>query len=151
MPTIDVQGTPVHYQPTGTGSAVVLLHGGGLDDAQLSWGPLTPLLVGRAMVIAPDLPGFGDSPLGATPPTVAGYASWLAAFLDAVGLPRCVLRTLARRRGRDSHRPRRPRPRLWRTRLRAVRDRPTRTERTPRLARRSQPRHCRSELVGHEA
>ncbi|HJY46734.1 MAG TPA: alpha/beta fold hydrolase [Propionibacteriaceae bacterium] len=91
MPTIDVQGTPVHYQRTGTGSAVVLLHGGGLDDAQLSWGPLTPLLVGRAMVIAPDLPGFGDSPLGATPPTVAGYASWLAAFLDAVGLPRCVL------------------------------------------------------------
>ena len=95
MPMINVQGTPVHYHLTGTGPAVVLLHGGGLDDAQLSWGLLTALLAGRAMVVAPDLPGFGDSSLGATRPTVTGYASWLVAFMDAVGLPRCVLSGLS--------------------------------------------------------
>jgi pimeloyl-ACP methyl ester carboxylesterase len=72
MPTINVQGTPVHYHRTGTGPAVVLLHGGGLDNAHLSWGLFTTLLAGRAMVIAPDLPGFGDSSLGATRPTVTG-------------------------------------------------------------------------------
>jgi len=152
VPTIDVQGTPVHYQRTGTGRAVVLLHGGGLDDAGLSWSPLSPLLVGRALMIAPDLPGFGDSPLGATPPTVTGYAGWLAAFLDAVGLPRCVLGGLSLG-GAVAIRTALEAPHRVTGVLGCAPygNRPTRTRRTPRLARRSQPRRCRSGLVGHEA
>lgn len=91
MPFLTVRDCPVHYDRTGNGPTVVLLHGGGLDSAQLSWAPLTPRLVPHADVIAPDLPGYGGSPLGATPPTVVGYAGWLRAFLDAVGVRRCVL------------------------------------------------------------
>jgi pimeloyl-ACP methyl ester carboxylesterase len=91
MPTVDVRNTPVRYDSTGAGPAVVLLHGGGLDDARLSWGPLTARVAERAMVVAPDLPGFGGSPLGTTRPSVVGYASWLAAFLDAIGVRRCLL------------------------------------------------------------
>ena len=91
MPLLTVHDCPVRYDRTGSGPTVVLLHGGGLDSAQLSWAPLTPHLVPLADVIAPDLPGYGGSPLGATPPTVAGYAGWLRAFLDAAGVRRCVL------------------------------------------------------------
>ena len=38
MPTVEVLDSPVRYDSTGTGPTVVLLHGGGLDDARLSWG-----------------------------------------------------------------------------------------------------------------
>ena len=91
MPFLTVHDCPVRYDRTGNGPTVVLLHGGGLDSAQLSWAPLTPHLAPLADVIAPDLPGYGGSPLGATAPTVAGYAGWLRAFLDAAGVRRCVL------------------------------------------------------------
>ena len=91
MPFLTVHDCPVRYDRAGKGPTVVLLHGGGLDSAQLSWAPLSPHLVPVAEVIAPDLPGYGGSPLGVTPPTVAGYASWLSAFLDAAGVRRCVL------------------------------------------------------------
>jgi pimeloyl-ACP methyl ester carboxylesterase len=96
MPKIDVRGTPVRYDWAGTGPVVaVLLHGGGLDDARLSWSALTPRAAEHATVIAPDLPGFGDSPLGATTPSVVGYADWLVAFLDAVSVRRCLLAGLS--------------------------------------------------------
>lgn len=37
--------------------------------------------------ISPDLPGFGEStPLTEVPHSVAGYAAWLTAFVDALGL-----------------------------------------------------------------
>ena len=91
MPFLTVHDCPVRYDRTGSGPTVVLLHGGGLDSARLSWAPLTPHLVPLADVMSPDLPGYGGSPLGATPPTVDGYAGWLRAFLDAAGVRRCVL------------------------------------------------------------
>jgi pimeloyl-ACP methyl ester carboxylesterase len=91
MPVVTVLGSPVRYDRVGDGPVLVLLHGGGLDSAQVSWGPLTPGLVADADVICPDLPGYGGSPLGTTSATVAGYADWLSAFLDAVGVSRCVL------------------------------------------------------------
>jgi len=91
MPVLTVHGFPVRYDRVGDGPTVVLLHGGGLDSAQVSWAPLTSNLVAHATVICPDLPGYGGSPLGTTSPTVAGYADWLRAFLDAVGVRRCVL------------------------------------------------------------
>jgi pimeloyl-ACP methyl ester carboxylesterase len=77
------------------GPTVVLLHGGGLDDARLSWTALTPRVAGHATVVTPDLPGVGDSPLGATEPTVNGYAGWFVAFLDALGVRRCIVAGLS--------------------------------------------------------
>jgi pimeloyl-ACP methyl ester carboxylesterase len=95
MPTIDVNGAPVRYDATGIGPTVVLLHGGGLDDARLSWSTLTPRLADQVTVVAPDLPGFGHSPLGSTTPSVVGYSGWLVGFLDAVGVRRCLLAGLS--------------------------------------------------------
>ncbi|MFK3679516.1 alpha/beta fold hydrolase [Microbacterium sp. NPDC090218] len=45
-----------------TAPPVLLLHGGGADSAELSWGEVGPALAGAGhRVIAPDLPGFGRS------------------------------------------------------------------------------------------
>jgi pimeloyl-ACP methyl ester carboxylesterase len=88
---IMVAGSPVRAYRAGAGPALVLLHGGGLDDAQLSWAPIWEALTGHARLLTPDLPGYGASPLGPTEPTLEGYRAWLLAFLDAVGLQTAVL------------------------------------------------------------
>src|SRR5215831_86343 len=69
--------------------------GGGLDDAQLSWAPVWPALTGHARLLAPDLPGYGGSPLGQTAPTLGGYRAWLLGFLDAAGIQTAVLAGLS--------------------------------------------------------
>ena len=83
---ITVAASPVRAYRAGAGAALVSLHRGGLDNAQLSWAPLWPALTGHARLLAPDLPGYGGSPLGHTAPTLGGYREWLLAFLDAAGL-----------------------------------------------------------------
>jgi pimeloyl-ACP methyl ester carboxylesterase len=78
----EVNGLQIRYETTGQGEPVLLLHGwGGTRD---SLRPLTHCLSRSFQVIAPDLPGFGDSTL---PPTTWGdhdYAQCLAAFLTAI-------------------------------------------------------------------
>jgi len=93
--TITVAGSPVRAYRAGAGPTLVLLHGGGLDDAQLSWAPAWPALTSHARLLAPDLPGYGGSPLGPTAPTLEGYRAWLLAFLDAAGLQTAVLAGLS--------------------------------------------------------
>ncbi|GAA4971624.1 pimeloyl-ACP methyl ester carboxylesterase [Nonomuraea thailandensis] len=85
---LPVGGFLVRAYRAGAGAELVLLHGGGPDDARRAWEPVWTVLAGRARVTAPDLPGFGGTPLGATVPTLAGYAAWLGAFLDACGIER---------------------------------------------------------------
>jgi pimeloyl-ACP methyl ester carboxylesterase len=48
-------------------------------------------LARTAQLVAPDLPGFGASTLGATRPTLAGYRDWLLAFLDTCRLRTAIL------------------------------------------------------------
>jgi pimeloyl-ACP methyl ester carboxylesterase len=86
-----VAGARVRYERAGSGPLLVLLHGGGLDSARLTWSPVWEQLTAVADVLAPDLPGFGGSELGATTPTPEGYRSWLVGFLDAFGIQRAVL------------------------------------------------------------
>ena len=77
------------YLEAGAGPPVVLLHGLGATNASML--PTLADLARDHRVIAPDLPGFGDSekPVRAYHPGF--YARWLAAFLDAVGAPRAVI------------------------------------------------------------
>lgn len=88
---VTVAGAPVRVYRAGSGPTVVLLHGGGLGDAQLSWAPVWPALTAHVQLVAPDLPGYGGSPLGHTDPTLTGYRTWLLAFLDALGIQRAIL------------------------------------------------------------
>jgi pimeloyl-ACP methyl ester carboxylesterase len=55
----EIDGIKLHYLTAGQGPAVILLHG--YAQASLMWRPLIPKLADKFTVIAPDLPGIGDS------------------------------------------------------------------------------------------
>lgn len=55
----EVDGLKLHYLTAGHGPAVILLHG--YTQTSRMWRPIIPLLAEKFTVIAPDLPGIGDS------------------------------------------------------------------------------------------
>ena len=57
--TTEVDGVKLHYLPAGHGPAVILLHG--YAETSRMWRPIIPLPAEKFTVIAPDLPGIGDS------------------------------------------------------------------------------------------
>jgi len=57
--TTEVDGLKLHYLTSGHGPAVILLHG--YTQTSRMWRPIIPLLADTFTVIAPDLPGIGDS------------------------------------------------------------------------------------------
>ncbi len=57
--TAEIAGIKLHYLTAGRGPAVILLHG--YTQTSRMWRPLIPQLAEKFMVIAPDLPGIGDS------------------------------------------------------------------------------------------
>ena len=59
----DVHGVRLQYLTAGKGPAVILLHG--YAETSRMWRPLIPLLADKFTVIAPDLPGIGDSAIPA--------------------------------------------------------------------------------------
>jgi pimeloyl-ACP methyl ester carboxylesterase len=61
--TADINDLTLHYLTSGHGPALILLHG--YAETSLMWKPIIPLLAERFTVIAPDLPGIGDSSIPA--------------------------------------------------------------------------------------
>jgi pimeloyl-ACP methyl ester carboxylesterase len=61
--TADLDGVKLHYLTAGHGTPLLLLHG--YTQTSQMWKPIIPLLAERFMVIAPDLPGIGDSDIPA--------------------------------------------------------------------------------------
>ena len=61
--TSQVNGVELHYLTAGHGPAVILLHG--YTQTSRMWRPIIPLLAAKFTVIAPDLPGIGDSAIPA--------------------------------------------------------------------------------------
>ena len=59
----NVLGVKLHYTMAGHGSTVILLHG--YAETSRMWTPILPVLAERFTVIAPDLPGIGDSAIPA--------------------------------------------------------------------------------------
>ena len=62
--TAEVDGVQLHYLTAGHGPTVILLHG--YMQTSRMWKPIIPLLAERFTVIAPDLPGIGDSGIPAS-------------------------------------------------------------------------------------
>lgn len=82
--TTTVQGRRASYGVMGEGRPVVLLHGWALSHRSYRRG-LEQLAGSGVQVWTPALPGFGGT--AALPPSefsLAGYAAWVDAFLDAV-------------------------------------------------------------------
>jgi pimeloyl-ACP methyl ester carboxylesterase/putative sterol carrier protein len=87
--TVDAGGIETFYLEAGQGPPVVLLHGLGATNASML--PTLSALAADHRVLAPDLPGFGDS---AKPTVEYGppfFATWLQEFLDAVGVGSAIL------------------------------------------------------------
>jgi len=86
--TIMTRAGPVGYDEAGAGTPVLLLHGFPHDrtlwEAQLAAPPA------RARLIAPDLPGFGES-APTQLPSLDAWAEWVDALCDALSLPAVVL------------------------------------------------------------
>ena len=59
----DVEGVKLHYLTAGQGEPVILLHG--YAETSSMWEPIIPTLAERFTVLAPDLPGIGDSSIPA--------------------------------------------------------------------------------------
>jgi len=62
--TAEVDGVRLHYLTSGSGPALILLHG--YAETSRMWRPIIPTLAARFTVIAPDLPGIGDSDIPAS-------------------------------------------------------------------------------------
>jgi pimeloyl-ACP methyl ester carboxylesterase len=58
-----INGLNLHYLTAGHGAPLILLHG--YAETSLMWKPIIPALAQRFTVIAPDLPGIGDSDIPA--------------------------------------------------------------------------------------
>jgi pimeloyl-ACP methyl ester carboxylesterase len=81
-------GTSVRYLEAGEGPPVVLLHGVGLDAAAISWKHAIPALADDHRVIAPDLPGHGESDKPSVRYTTEYYIDVLDEFVAALDLDR---------------------------------------------------------------
>lgn len=55
----NIDGASIHYTTGGSGPTVILLHG--FAETSRMWNPILPPLGAKFTVIAPDLPGIGDS------------------------------------------------------------------------------------------
>lgn len=84
--SVRAAGIRTSFLEAGQGPPVILLHGLGATNASL----LTTLwdLAEDHRVIAPDLPGFGDSAKPLRAYHAAFFSGWLEGFLDALGIER---------------------------------------------------------------
>lgn len=79
----------LHYEETGEGEPLVLLHGNGEDSTYFKH--QIPCFARNFRVIALDTRGHGKSPRGETPFTISQFANDLLDFLDARGIERAHL------------------------------------------------------------
>ena len=82
--TKEVGGTKLHYLSAGHGPTVILLHG--YAETSRMWRPLIPKLAERFTVIAPDLPGIGDSDIPARGLDMKSAATTIHALAQALGV-----------------------------------------------------------------
>ncbi|HLH63045.1 MAG TPA: alpha/beta fold hydrolase [Ktedonobacteraceae bacterium] len=88
--TIDVTGLRMHFYSAGRrGDPIVLVHG--LGSSAETWAPLMWLLSKEILVYAPDMPGFGKTPIAPEGVNISTHVLYLKRFLAALGYPRVIL------------------------------------------------------------
>ena len=89
---VNVGEIKTHYWEAGVGDQVVVLaHGGGLDNARLSWELLIPQLAKNLRVIAPDMPGYGQSDKPDVVYDLAFYGKFFPEFIDVLEIKQTAL------------------------------------------------------------
>lgn len=91
--TVTVGGKPIFVAETGTGPAVVMLHGGGPGASGVSnFSRNIDALAQRFRVIVPDMPGYGRSAKGVDQHDPFGYlAGMIRGLFDEIGLATAYL------------------------------------------------------------
>ncbi len=79
-----VDGVKIHYMTAGHGPTVILLHG--YAETSRMWRPIIPLLAAKFTVIAPDLPGIGDSEIPKDGLNMKGAAVRIHALAKSLGI-----------------------------------------------------------------
>jgi pimeloyl-ACP methyl ester carboxylesterase len=82
----NVQGLKLHYLSAGRGPALVLLHG--YTQTSRMWRPIIPLLAEKFTVIAPDLPGIGDSAVPKAGLDMKTAAICIHSLIRSIGIER---------------------------------------------------------------
>ena len=79
-----VDGLNIHYLAAGKGEPLILLHG--YAETSRMWRPIMPQLAERFMVIAPDLPGIGDSSIPTDKIDMINSANRIHALVRSLGI-----------------------------------------------------------------
>jgi pimeloyl-ACP methyl ester carboxylesterase len=88
--TCEVDGFPIHYYYAGRrGTPLIFIHG--LGASAESWALLMPRLSKEYLVYAPDLPGFGKTPLAPEGFNIRTHVLYIRRFFDALGYPQVTL------------------------------------------------------------
>ena len=82
--TAEIDGAKLHYMTAGHGTPLILLHG--YAETSLMWKPIIPALAERFTVIAPDLPGIGDSDIPADGLDMKGAAIRIHDLAKSLGV-----------------------------------------------------------------
>lgn len=82
--TAPAAGVDLHYLTAGRGPALVLLHG--YAETSRMWRPIIPKLAEKFTVIAPDLPGIGDSSIPADGLDMKTAAARVHALVRSLGV-----------------------------------------------------------------
>jgi pimeloyl-ACP methyl ester carboxylesterase len=82
--TAEVEGARLHYLTAGHGPALILLHG--YTQTSRMWRPVIPRFAEKFTVIAPDLPGIGDSAIPEAGLDMASAAVRIHALARSLGV-----------------------------------------------------------------
>lgn len=91
MQTTTIHGRQIAYRETGTSHAETILLIHGMAGSSRTWRELISRLESRYHVIAPDLPGHGESSLDFDDYSLGSMASTLRDLLVARGITRCTV------------------------------------------------------------
>jgi pimeloyl-ACP methyl ester carboxylesterase len=84
-----VDGLKLHYLGAGHGPTVILIHG--YTQTSRMWRPVIPKLAGKFTVIAPDLPGIGDSAIPPDGLDMKSAAARIHALAKSLGVEKATV------------------------------------------------------------
>ncbi len=84
-----LHGEAVAYRMSGEGEALLLVHG--MAGSSATWRAILPQLAQRYRVLAPDLPGHGDSAKPRGDYSLGAFAAWLRDLLHEVDIERVTV------------------------------------------------------------